>query len=599
MFSRPAGVVPKPSIARPQPPAQGRQGNFETRLGTAILSKVAVVLLLLGAAWFLKWAFDNRWIGPTGRVAAGLAAGVGVNLWAERFRRQQLAGFSYALKAVGSGVLYLSLWASVQLYHLVPALAGFAAMAAVTAWNAVTAQQGGSQLLAGYALLGAYLTPLLLRTGGDHEIFLFSYLLVLASMLLGWLRVRPWSLLLLGGQAATTAVFIAWYTGFFQADRAALTIGFAVALWAVFAAAPLVAVEMRSAAAEASVKRLRERTGASPAATLPTGLIPAGVAAPVANGVLVALAIYSVLADSGGYGWEPWWAMGFAAAYLALAFLRRKPGILSAAHLGLAVAFFTAMIPLKTSGHPILLSWAAEAVALIAISAWKDLNHSARAALRALGAAVLLLAVCGVLLQPLLFGNADHELLNADFLTALSTVAALVVALPLLAVDSGSLSGSGPGLLSGAWLAAVFLVLLNVVLLVAMHRELDLWTAARSGHPTGNAEVSRGFLFSAWMMLQGALMLAGGFWRKVALARWTGLVLLGGTLFKLAALDMRSLGTGYRVVSYLGLGVLLMAVSFAYQKDWLGLLALNGDPPGDHPPLQRPESQTKPHEAQV
>ena len=32
---------------------------------------------------------------------------------------------------------------------------------------------------------------------------------------------------------------------------------------------------------------------------------------------------------------------------------------------------------------------------------------------------------------------------------------------------------------------------------------------------------------------------------------------------------MRNLSQGYRVVSLLGLGALLMAVSFAYQKDWL------------------------------
>jgi hypothetical protein len=35
--------------------------------------------------------------------------------------------------------------------------------------------------------------------------------------------------------------------------------------------------------------------------------------------------------------------------------------------------------------------------------------------------------------------------------------------------------------------------------------------------------------------------------------------------------EMRDLSQGYRVVSFLGLGALLMAISFAYQKDWLSL----------------------------
>ena len=68
-------------------------------------------------------------------------------------------------------------------------------------------------------------------------------------------------------------------------------------------------------------------------------------------------------------------------------------------------------------------------------------------------------------------------------------------------------------------------------------------------------------------------MLAAGFWRRTPLARWVGLALLAATIVKTIAYDMRHLETGYRVVSYLALGGLLLAVSFAYQKDWVGLHA--------------------------
>jgi hypothetical protein len=36
---------------------------------------------------------------------------------------------------------------------------------------------------------------------------------------------------------------------------------------------------------------------------------------------------------------------------------------------------------------------------------------------------------------------------------------------------------------------------------------------------------------------------------------------------------MRNLSQGYRVVSFFALGALLMAISFAYQRDWLNLRA--------------------------
>jgi uncharacterized membrane protein len=77
-------------------------------------------------------------------------------------------------------------------------------------------------------------------------------------------------------------------------------------------------------------------------------------------------------------------------------------------------------------------------------------------------------------------------------------------------------------------------------------------------------------------MLYGAGLLAVGFWRRSGFLRWQALVLLVFTIFKTFLYDMRNLSEGYRVVSLLGLGALLMAVSFAYQKDWLNLHGAEG-----------------------
>jgi uncharacterized membrane protein len=72
-------------------------------------------------------------------------------------------------------------------------------------------------------------------------------------------------------------------------------------------------------------------------------------------------------------------------------------------------------------------------------------------------------------------------------------------------------------------------------------------------------------------MLYGAALLAVGFWKRSAFLRWQALILLVFTTGKTFLYDMRDLSQGYRVLSFLGLGALLMAISFAYQKDWLAL----------------------------
>jgi uncharacterized membrane protein len=40
---------------------------------------------------------------------------------------------------------------------------------------------------------------------------------------------------------------------------------------------------------------------------------------------------------------------------------------------------------------------------------------------------------------------------------------------------------------------------------------------------------------------------------------------------------MSKLSQGYRILSFLGLGALLLAVSFVYQRDWLNLRTGNGE----------------------
>ena len=76
---------------------------------------------------------------------------------------------------------------------------------------------------------------------------------------------------------------------------------------------------------------------------------------------------------------------------------------------------------------------------------------------------------------------------------------------------------------------------------------------------------------SAFLMIYGAALLALGFWRRSAFVRWQALLLLVFTIGKTFLYDLRNLSQGYRVLSFLGLGALLMAISFAYQKDWLAL----------------------------
>jgi uncharacterized membrane protein len=341
-----AESLPPPNFARHLPQAKG---SLEDRIGSQLFSRIGIVALLVATTLFLKWAIDNHWIGPIGRIAAGLIAGAAIVVWSERFRKHGFNAFSYSLKAVGSGALYLSLWAAFQLYHLLPAGAALGAMILVTAWNAYMAWSQNSQILAAYALAGGFATPLLLSTGGNHEIFLFTYILAIDIAVVALVRLKAWPLLLLGAFPATVGFFIGWYAEFFGG----FNVGEPVAITTVFIVLFFVAFVVPSIG-----------IGEAKRSSMPI----TEILLPLANAIFVALALYSVLQDSHHHELLPWVAVLLGAIYLGLMRLPQAR-VTSAVHLSLAVVFLTIAIPLKASGHWITIGWLAEGVALLWVSA--------------------------------------------------------------------------------------------------------------------------------------------------------------------------------------------------------------------------------------
>ena len=62
-----------------------------------------------------------------------------------------------------------------------------------------------------------------------------------------------------------------------------------------------------------------------------------------------------------------------------------------------------------------------------------------------------------------------------------------------------------------------------------------------------------------------------GFFKQTAFVRWQALVLIAVTIVKVFIYDVHQLDKGYRILSFIALGVVLLAISFIYQRDWLKL----------------------------
>ena len=112
-------------------------------------------------------------------------------------------------------------------------------MLLVTAWNAYMAWAQDAELLAVYALAGGFATPVLVSTGGNHEVFLFTYLLAIDVATIALVRLKSWPRLLMGAFPLTVAFFIAWYAEFYAASELATTALFIALFGAAFGSVPL------------------------------------------------------------------------------------------------------------------------------------------------------------------------------------------------------------------------------------------------------------------------------------------------------------------------------------------------------------------------
>ncbi|TPQ24384.1 DUF2339 domain-containing protein [Methylomonas koyamae] len=159
------------------------------------LLRIGVLILVTGIGFFLKYSIDNGLIGEQARVALTLLAGVGMVAGGVRLVGGQYHLFGQGLLGGGIAVLYFGVFAAFAFYHLLGVYPTFALMVLVTASAAFLAVRLDSMLVAIFAIIGGYCTPLLLSTGQVNFPGLFGYMLLLGGGMLAINWYKQWHLL--------------------------------------------------------------------------------------------------------------------------------------------------------------------------------------------------------------------------------------------------------------------------------------------------------------------------------------------------------------------------------------------------------------------
>jgi uncharacterized membrane protein len=183
---------PTPPLPKPQSTFQpAKTINSEEFLGGNLLSKVGIVILVIGIGIFVKYAIDNNLLNPASRIVLGYISGIGLGVLAY-FTKTKYHTYSSVLVSGAMAVLYFTTYSAYHFYHFYPLWLTFGLMAVFTVLTVYLAILYDRQWIGIFGLVGAYAIPFLLSDNSGQVWKMFSYMTLINLGILWLLTRRNW-----------------------------------------------------------------------------------------------------------------------------------------------------------------------------------------------------------------------------------------------------------------------------------------------------------------------------------------------------------------------------------------------------------------------
>lgn len=512
---------PAPPPSRPQPPV-----DLEELLGGRVLAWVGGLAVLLGIVFFVVMAVSRGWIDEPTRVVLAFVGSTALFLGGVYlYERQERTEAAVAAVAAGIAALYASLTAATALYELVDPVAGLAVALVVGAVATGVAIRWASPLVAALGIVGALLSPVLVDAGTSGEALAFMAVALLSAT--GVLLWQRWDWLAAAAFLVSFPQLLSWADDTYR-DQLGLVLVVLLAFWAVYVVAAI-GYELR-----VPVKTLR----ASSAMLL------------LANILLVAGAGWYALDDTGHGDGATAWVLGLALVHLVfggLGFRERMSAEIAALLAAVGIGLSAVGLALALSGPALVVAWSAEG----AVLAWAARRTGDRRAHVPAGVFLGLAAVHTLAFEaePIALREGVDDLGRAA--VAIASVAAAL----LFAASRYEGEPKGWRQILEAVGGALAVYLPSVVI-------VDATAEADAVEPGQTPQV----LLSAFWATVGFAAIVYGLVRDHKRLRLGGLFLLGVAVAKVFLYDLAALESIYRVLSFIALGLLLLAGAFAYQR---------------------------------
>jgi uncharacterized membrane protein len=425
-FAAPRGMAA--SVTPVMPPAGERRevpGNLpslkmpslqlEQALGAKWFVWIGVVLMVIAGGYFLKYAYDNAWIGPKGRLAIGTLFSAGALALGHYCWRRGWRFLFQGMTGGGLAGLYGCVFFSMQVYHLASSGLAMTLATGVTLLAIALSVAHDAMAVAVLGLIGGFLSPVLLSTGENHPYGLFTYVFILNLVALGTAYYRRWRVLDILAFTATVLLYQGWFLKFFHASDQPSQLTPALLYTSLFYLLFLLIPMIHSLARRIPAK-------------------PEGLSLLALNAIQSLYCYYQVLFVDYRQALGVvvlLQAMLIFGLYRVYSVRLRDDVRTMESLLVIGLSLTVLAVPIQLKLYAVALAWAAQGVLFVFLG-----GRFNRALLRVSGAGVLFLAVCRLLSELPLHTAPFVPIVNVPFCSWGAIIAALGVSAWLLARDT-------------------------------------------------------------------------------------------------------------------------------------------------------------------
>lgn len=182
--------------------------DIEKFIGENLINKIGIAVLILGIAFFVKYAIDKDWINEIGRVCIGLFCGLVLIGLSYRLRKNYRS-FSSVLVGGGITIFYFTIAFAFHQYSLLSQTAAFIIMVVITAFAVALSVLYNRMELGILATIGGFITPFLVSKEGDYVV-LFTYIAILNAGLIVLAFYKRWHAIHFIAFVFTAITYGAW-----------------------------------------------------------------------------------------------------------------------------------------------------------------------------------------------------------------------------------------------------------------------------------------------------------------------------------------------------------------------------------------------------